>query len=233
MAGPQVQSPSEGSSRSSFVEGHGFDIITINVGQGINRRTFSVHKTLICNSSEFFRAAFYSSFQEATKSTLDLPEEQAEVFAAFYEWLYTGTVKGAPGKSHEDPAHAILFSRLFSFAGRLMLFDVRNYAFEEIRRLHNSAVLLPEEFITEVFQESAKDQVMRRYTARYCAWHIHQKSTTDWVQWANRLMLDVEFMTEVAMQLVKLSSIKYCPKLADPRCFTIAQLESGQDKNEG
>jgi len=68
----------------------GDEIITLYVGP--TRKKFTVHKSLICDSSEFFKKAFTGGFLEGQQGTIDLGEDSPEAVSLFIHWLYSSTV---------------------------------------------------------------------------------------------------------------------------------------------
>jgi BTB/POZ domain len=55
---------------------------------GANQKPYVVHKSLLCQTSSFFRAAFEGDFREASENVVKLPEEREPVFKKFLHWLY-------------------------------------------------------------------------------------------------------------------------------------------------
>lgn len=51
---------------------------------------WQAHKIILITKSEFFRAAILSGFSEATKSTMDLPEDDPAIIARLLLHMYTG-----------------------------------------------------------------------------------------------------------------------------------------------
>lgn len=72
------------------------DYIIVLVGS--EKKTFVVHKNIVCQSSRFFRAATTGQWKKATKKTVPLPDIKPEIFGAYVGWLYTGDidVKASP-----------------------------------------------------------------------------------------------------------------------------------------
>jgi hypothetical protein len=62
-------------------------VVTILVGPA--RKPYILHKDLLCFYSDYFRAAFQGSFQEATDGKIELSGVTTEVFEYFQVWLYT------------------------------------------------------------------------------------------------------------------------------------------------
>ncbi|KAK4896377.1 hypothetical protein LTR27_005588 [Elasticomyces elasticus] len=62
----------------------------VTIAVGTPPLVFSVHETLICRRSTFFRRAFRGGFAESGIKTLRLPDEAVGVIPTFLDWLYTG-----------------------------------------------------------------------------------------------------------------------------------------------
>ncbi|KAK3174362.1 hypothetical protein OEA41_001606 [Lepraria neglecta] len=66
------------------------DIFQVKVGP--KKTIFKIHKTLLCNSSPYFKAAFEGHFKEATEQVFELLEEDVTVFEHFQLRLYTNSI---------------------------------------------------------------------------------------------------------------------------------------------
>lgn len=64
-------------------------IISVIVGKGEIKREFCLHKGLLSYHSSYFQAALNSRCAEGLYGVVHLPEDDVEVFQAFYYWLYT------------------------------------------------------------------------------------------------------------------------------------------------
>ena len=63
--------------------------MTLVVGAAKNK--FYIHRDLLCEASPFFNAAFRGdgNFQESQTQSMDLEEDDVEVFAVITQWMYT------------------------------------------------------------------------------------------------------------------------------------------------
>lgn len=59
---------------------------------GPDKHEFRTHKHLLRHDIPFFRAAFDNLFAEADENSMELPEDDPQVFALIVSWLYTKTV---------------------------------------------------------------------------------------------------------------------------------------------
>ena len=72
-------------------------IVTLNVGAPST--PFYIHRSLLCNASPAFNAAFQGkgTFQETETQTMDLIDDDAAAFDVISRWLYTNTCEFAEG----------------------------------------------------------------------------------------------------------------------------------------
>ncbi|KAK4692921.1 hypothetical protein P7C71_g4374, partial [Lecanoromycetidae sp. Uapishka_2] len=64
------------------------DISTVTLYVGATKIRFQVHEDLLCEASSFFNTAFHSHFKEGAEKEMTLPEDDAELFDVFVQWLY-------------------------------------------------------------------------------------------------------------------------------------------------
>jgi len=95
-------------------------LITITVGA--EKAVFSVHKELLCDRSEFFRAACNGQFKEA-EGVVNLPEQDPTTFKHFIYWLYTEKLRGHFYPESIDPSIQDLKRELKSTLGPEALND--------------------------------------------------------------------------------------------------------------
>ena len=86
-------------------------IVTLNVGTPPT--PFHIHRSLLCNASPVFNAAFHGkgNFQETETQTMDLIDDDAAAFDVISRWLYTGTCEFA----EEFPKDLDFLARLATF----------------------------------------------------------------------------------------------------------------------
>jgi hypothetical protein len=68
----------------------GAEIVTLSAGR--KRKEFKVHKSRICEKSEFFSKAFTGKFKEGEEGVIYLPEDAPDVVALFIEWVYQSSI---------------------------------------------------------------------------------------------------------------------------------------------
>ncbi|KAJ5685374.1 hypothetical protein N7536_007993 [Penicillium majusculum] len=65
---------------------------TLTIIVGASKEPFQVHESIICTSSLFFKKAMSGSRKESKEHTLELPEDDPQVFALYSHWLYFSTI---------------------------------------------------------------------------------------------------------------------------------------------
>ena len=81
MASKMTETDSFG--RYAFLES-----ITVLIGS--KEVSFTVHKDVVCDQSNFFRAACNGKWKEAAEKCVRLPEADPHIFGVYVGWLYTG-----------------------------------------------------------------------------------------------------------------------------------------------
>ncbi|KAJ5198877.1 hypothetical protein N7491_000556 [Penicillium cf. griseofulvum] len=61
---------------------------TIQIIVRATKEPFHIHESLICTSSLFFKKAMSGSWKESHEHTVELPEDDPEIFALYSYWLY-------------------------------------------------------------------------------------------------------------------------------------------------
>ncbi|KAF2231902.1 hypothetical protein EV356DRAFT_535074 [Viridothelium virens] len=70
--------------------------------EDLRSEKFYVHETILCARSDFFRKACRGAFKESVTKTLELKEENPDVFAKFMEWIYTGDYEVTKNKELDE-----------------------------------------------------------------------------------------------------------------------------------
>jgi hypothetical protein len=66
------------------------NIITVLVGP--DEHPFQIHQDAICDKSKFFKAACSKRWVEGQEKLVRLPEAHVDVFQAYSNWIYSGTI---------------------------------------------------------------------------------------------------------------------------------------------
>lgn len=76
----------------------------VNISVGPKRKKYHVHKDLLCNRSEYFRAMFQGGYKETQTKEVFLVDEEASVMELFVTWIYGTTLRG-PANVNENSAY--------------------------------------------------------------------------------------------------------------------------------
>lgn len=69
--------------------------LKVVVGCGNGQKTFYVTKSLICENSEFFKAACNERWESGRTNTITLLDDSPKIFSLFLTWLLTGDIENA------------------------------------------------------------------------------------------------------------------------------------------
>ncbi|KAL9092062.1 MAG: hypothetical protein Q9159_001061 [Coniocarpon cinnabarinum] len=115
-------------------------VVRLNVGQGSHKKTYFVHKALLTHYSDYFNAMLNNPFfieGRDTKGyqTVNLDEEEPEVFDRAYHWLYNGSV--LTNAEYQDYNFQMMLVELWLLADRRGMPALQNDALDAINRNSN------------------------------------------------------------------------------------------------
>ena len=117
----------------------------VHVLVGKDKEIFYIHKNLLCGSSDVFTAAFRpGSFKEGATGSIDLPDEDPNVFASFVEWLYMRAFStSCKGSSESCPSDFILLTKLYILADKYLIPALKIDVLHEFKkhRSHSSMTI--------------------------------------------------------------------------------------------
>ncbi|KAF2276944.1 uncharacterized protein EI97DRAFT_432564 [Westerdykella ornata] len=93
----------------------GDQLFLVVVGKGDNERRFTVFRNLLTYHSSYFRAALGGDWKESTQKTVNLPDDDPDVFRAFHHWLYYGTLYSQLTPEGKVPLSAYLIAKVYVF----------------------------------------------------------------------------------------------------------------------
>lgn len=140
----------------------------VDVYVGEERKKFKLHRDLLCERSEFFKAAFEGHFKEFEADELALPEDSVESFELLVGWLYGAPLMSIPS---EDAFPAYLDLNIL--AGKLCLEHLQNETMDRILRYYRtSSPKVTPNTIRSVCENTAKGDPLRRLIMLYAGWTI-------------------------------------------------------------
>lgn len=96
--------------------------VTVRVGIKPNIEEFFIQKDLLRSKSSLFEAAMSGPWEESNTNTVNMLEEDPEVFTVFQNWLYTSELR------YETDFESPTVKDLIDLAISITLFGVRNSA---------------------------------------------------------------------------------------------------------
>lgn len=138
----------------------GNELVTITIGK--EKQKFTLHKRLLCESVEYFRAAFSAGgFRESQNSSMDMPEDNPEAFELFIHWLYRGEVRRATKLTDIDQ-----FLQLYIFAEKLCLNELANNTMDAIQMISDDLNEFPQcslEQLDGVWRNTSSTSPLRKW----------------------------------------------------------------------
>ena len=156
------------------------DVPTITLHVGPTKTSFHVHKTILCDASPFFRAAFNSAsdFKEALEQSTNLPEDDIDTIERFLSWLYTRKFGLQEGETHSDwEVRYLQLAKLYVLADKLGVSALKNYIVDKIFELKKSLKAVPPQHatISYVYANSLEGSALRKLLVDWHVWHIDMK----------------------------------------------------------
>ena len=98
----------------------------VSITAGKEQKLFRIHKGLLRYHPSYFRPALNNNFKESHIEAVELPQDEVDVFQAFYIWIYTHRLHDPQSssvklsiagslKSHEMPLSARLLCKIYVF----------------------------------------------------------------------------------------------------------------------
>ncbi|KAL9627722.1 MAG: hypothetical protein Q9204_006374 [Flavoplaca sp. TL-2023a] len=168
----------------------------VHLKVGAKAILYHVHKGLIHESSPFFRAAFTGGFKENSGS-INLVEDDAEVFGHVVQWLYRGKLETlSKVEAHTDYDCWMKLFQLYVLADKYCILPLKNAVMDLLFQTHDlrknnkdTETHKPpqENCITYVYENTASGSQLRRFLVTYYVWHIEldwfsESSTTEWLE---------------------------------------------------
>ena len=154
LAGAQSQSQYDLSSKAqlTFISHLTSPLVKVTVGTGAEQKTYNLHKSLVIEKSEYFRACLQGGFAEADTREVTLWEEKSSVFDWFAVWLYNGNF----GHFGPDAGCNDAFIGVYILADRLLCTELKDNCIDILLEFytHNYVGLTPVIPVFEQLSES-------------------------------------------------------------------------------
>ncbi|KAJ9610276.1 hypothetical protein H2200_005053 [Cladophialophora chaetospira] len=182
--------------------------IKLTVGPEYDQQEFVVHKDLLCATSKFFERGFSGGFAEGTTQEMKLPEEEAQVFAFFCDWLYRGnnawrdrSLEAALELWHADS----FWLKVYKLGDRIMSPALQMVAYVSLIRLFNSyeSTIPSRDFVFSLFEDDSP-LAIQMYVVEHVAYWLPKSQNKD--DWAQLFSVHERFGMEMALAIVRSQS---------------------------
>lgn len=146
----------------------------VNIYIGDERKKFRLHRDLLCERSEFFKASFEGHFKEAETQELALPEDTMESFELLVGWLY-----GAPLVSIPSEASLPAYLDLVVLAKKLCLEHLQNETMDHILESYRGSLpSVTAHTIRRLYEKTSAKDPLRRLVLGFEAWKAVSEEIT-------------------------------------------------------
>ncbi|KAF1950264.1 hypothetical protein CC80DRAFT_496906 [Byssothecium circinans] len=172
------------------------EAVAVNVGIAPGQKTFNIHKSVV-GSSRFLRAALRPEWAGEGPRSIDLSDEEPEIFGIYAKWLYS---KRVLFRSEESPRHQA-WSNLagaYVLGEKLMDSSFQNDIVDAFAGYFTSATL-SYGAVKIIYRGTAANSPMRGLLVDY--WLLEARETwakEDLVKWTS-----AEFVTDVLRALLR------------------------------
>ena len=171
----------------------------ITVGS-TTKKTFKIHKDLLCNVSSFFRAALKGGLKKACDQSIDLLEDDPDIFERFQLWLYFRELRDA-SETTKDVKWTVPV-QVFLFGEARGIPELQNVAidlFLDKYVISNEISTAP---INMIYGSTRDDSPLRRLMVDTMA-HRADLSQGGWFAEDKRARFPSSFMFDIAIELHK------------------------------
>ena len=192
--------------------------LMVNIFVGAERTKFHLHRDLLCNRSDYFRACFVGDFKEAQQKELSLPEDNAESFELFVTWLY-GTHLKKISSNDELPA----YFDLSILANKLCLEHLQNQTSDHILQFYRTNPRSVDyQYLRHVYQNTSNTDEARVVPVTLAAWIVVASQTAELTGEYRDLVreggdLAVDFMDKLLLCYAKSKVYRESISVLDPR----------------
>ena len=196
----------------------------VDIYVGAERKKYHLHRDLLCERSEFFKASFMGSFKEAAAEEMALPEDNVVSFELFVGWLYGGSLTSVPSDD-EFPAYV----DLVILAQKLCLEQLHNETMDRILIIYRtSSRKVTAHTIRSIYENTSDGDQLRSLTIRCASWTAVRNETSsfdpddkDLIKRGGEFAID--FTTTLAHYYIWTKGSHECIRELDPRrkpnCF--------------
>jgi hypothetical protein len=134
---------------------------------GPRHECFHVHRNRLDAASVWFTKILASGFEETATQRITLPEDDPSIVHLFVQWLYD---PDSTFSAYLDEQF-IQLARLFEFAQRLFIRQLKNYVIWQLFNLRFKNYIPPIPVVKFVFENLPDDSTFRDLLVAWYTWH--------------------------------------------------------------
>jgi hypothetical protein len=134
---------------------------------GPQHEYFHVHRNRLDASSVWFTKISASGFEETAIQRTTLPEDDPSIVHLFVQWLYDPD----PTFSVYLDEYFMQLARLFEFAQRLFIRQLKNYVIWQLYNLRSKNHIPPIPVVKFIFENLPDDSPFREVLVAWYTWH--------------------------------------------------------------
>ncbi|KAI9686628.1 MAG: hypothetical protein M1822_003639 [Bathelium mastoideum] len=188
---------------------------------------YKVHKGLICDSSENFKALFTNGMDETERQEVTLDEdEDIHGFPMFMRWLYTGSLSATPKELDEVGVEQLC--QAYIFADKRLVPNIQPALIDTIvKKLAKSAADPPKSLINMVYSQLPAGSPLKNVFASFTA---HVTRNPNFI--AGYDGLPTEFLSDVAVNLMEALGSSQLEMVEDWGNRTYLQFQRGASQRD-
>ena len=143
------------------------NLITVVIGP--EKKTYTIHKGLLCMYSQYFKAALSNDCIEASTLIFQLDEETPKTFDHFVNWLYTQQVVPHGGSIEAMPWMSLV--QLYTFADRRSCIALKNDVMDSlVTKTVKDKMLIDNDSINYIWKNTPLSSKLRPFAVDFWAY---------------------------------------------------------------
>ncbi|KAI4631818.1 uncharacterized protein J4E87_002524 [Alternaria ethzedia] len=184
---------------------HYGSIVKVTVGKQDNRREFHVYSGLLAHYSSYFKAALKNCWR--TPETVNLEDDNPEVFLAFFSWIYTGKLYSALDASGKVPLSTKLICEIYVFGDARGAPELCNATVDLVTQKLHHEWMFPNQDLAYVYENTLHGSALRKVLLDFAVNNFRFSDLVDPIQRSRGLtQYPKDFLGDVLMALMALGS---------------------------
>lgn len=166
--------------------------VCIPIIVGEKEDSFLVHRDRLFSTSSWFQTTLNSGLKETALQQISLPKDDPEVVEIFLQWLYGGS-------SALCEKTFMQLARLYEFANRLFISELKNSIIRTLYKLRKQDQILPTALIEYVYEHVPEKSPFRKLLIAWFTWHKKSAKTLT----EDVLSTNLQFAAELVLAMIE------------------------------